>query len=681
MKSKILLVGIIGLVSGLLATDDAEAHGPAVVPTIINLNAAPLPGIIPALTPGTTPLPTGFPGGTTPGGGSNPPSGGGGVTPGGTATPGTTTPGGTATPGTTPGGGATPSPTTPGGRATVSGGTTPPATPSGGGGTTPSGARPGPGALPAAGGTTPRGRKNASAPGLSWEGWWVANRERFLRPRLPRVSRTQAGVVDHVEQARRDEIRLRVAIVAILREALTDSSADVRRGAAVALGKIGAPAAPAMLREALRDSDQSVRESALLAIGLLRGPRCVDQLVAVLDDTADGRQLLGLSRRRSIPASFRRHAATALGLAGRTAIEAAPRLLDLAVDNDTPATLAEASLHALGMIEANDAAPQLLELANKRSTPSLVRSTAIAALAKIGDRGALSGCVEALAHSDAAVRRSAAVSVGRLATDADKTAIHALKRTVRTDSDRATRNFAIMALGEIGSTEARDALLAILRSARGQARGFAALALGVHACEHGDDEADALAERLLKVARHDDNDRVRGAAATALGLMRRTEAVPTLIAMLEGPRQASNRLDAALALGLVGDRRGTKPVRDAMAETTDPALRILGALALGLIGDDTAVDALTEALARDGGLALSGATLVGLGRIGGAGVVDAIGKMARTTGHKQAPLRAAAARALGALGDREDVPALGAVGMHGNFADWSGGLRVVFGKL
>ena len=597
----------------------------------------------------------------------------------------------TPVPGFTPGGRATPGNITPGGRAaptpTPAPGTTPSGTPTGTPGTTPSPApvrppagvvRPGSGGV-ATGATTPRGRKMSSHAGLAWEYWWVANRDRFLRPRLGRnVSRTQAGAVDLASLARRDDVRLRVSVVPILQQALGDPSPAVRRDAAIALGKVGAPAAPAMLRDALRDTNRSVRQAAILGLGLMKGPRCVDQLTAVLGNTLAGRKLVGLAR---IPNSSRAHAATALGLAGPSAHNAVPALLDVAENKRTADSVAEAAVHALGMIEAVDAAPRLLGMANRRDGSTTVRAAAVAALAKIGDRGALESCVGLLKHRDAAVRRSATVAIGRLANSADNDAVRALIQTARADADQATRHFALMALGEAGGSEARDALVATLRSGSGATRGFAALALGVQAREHGDPEADDLTTWLKKVVRHDDNDRVRGAAATALGLMERHDAVPTLLAMLDGPRRSTNRIDAALALGLVGDVRATKPLKEATATTKDPALRIIGALSLGLIGDASAIKALTEALTRDGGLALSGATLVGLGRIGGVDVVDAIGDMTRRSGRSQSDLRASAVRALGSLSDRRAMPAAAFATIDTNFADWSSSMKDRLGKL
>jgi hypothetical protein len=65
-----------------------------------------------------------------------------------------------------------------------------------------------------------------------------------------------------------------------------DGKADVRRAAAVGLGKIGDPAGLAPLRKMLRGSgDWADRLAAARALGLLGGPEAEDELIRALDDS------------------------------------------------------------------------------------------------------------------------------------------------------------------------------------------------------------------------------------------------------------------------------------------------------------------------------------------------------------------------------------------------------------
>ena len=59
--------------------------------------------------------------------------------------------------------------------------------------------------------------------------------------------------------------------LAALTEALHDKDADVRRVAAIALGKLGDPSAISALTEALHDEKAWVRETAAIALRKLQG--------------------------------------------------------------------------------------------------------------------------------------------------------------------------------------------------------------------------------------------------------------------------------------------------------------------------------------------------------------------------------------------------------------------------
>ena len=98
----------------------------------------------------------------------------------------------------------------------------------------------------------------------SWLHWWEANRERYLVPVVqgrPDQGDTNETLVPLREQA-----------VAALTAALADPYAGTRAAAALALGRIGDPAATeALIRIAESDKDPGVVHHAITAIGLAGG--------------------------------------------------------------------------------------------------------------------------------------------------------------------------------------------------------------------------------------------------------------------------------------------------------------------------------------------------------------------------------------------------------------------------
>ncbi len=79
--------------------------------------------------------------------------------------------------------------------------------------------------------------------------------------------------------------------VKLLIAALENSDADVRRGAAEALGKVGGARAVEPLVAALRDDNWRVRRSVAEALGKVGNARAVESLIAALkDDDSDVRQ-------------------------------------------------------------------------------------------------------------------------------------------------------------------------------------------------------------------------------------------------------------------------------------------------------------------------------------------------------------------------------------------------------
>lgn len=214
----------------------------------------------------------------------------------------------------------------------------------------------------------------------------------------------------------------------------------------------------------------------------------------------------------------------------------------------------------------------------------------------------------------------------------------------------------------------------------------------------GEDEDGACADRLAELPRSRRGDardllvsmlaKVRGGTADdlveVLARLRTVEAAEHAL----GSRSAVSRARAARVLGLMRDQRHTPELVGALADRS-PEVRLVAARALGMVGDPSAAGAVLGALAGSGGaLGIPASTaaeaLIGMGvgtaaalqaglrsehaavRNVAAGVAE-VGLFTSTAPRLRVLLasdpdpevRRTAARALGQLGGREDVSALG----------------------
>ncbi len=400
--------------------------------------------------------------------------------------------------------------------------------------------------------------------------------------------------------------------------ALKDADWEVRGAAAEALVRIGAPAVPALVG-ALKDENGWVRGAAAEALGRVGDPRAVPALVGALEDAEEW---------------VRRAAAGALGRIGDR--EAVPALVGALEDADW--WVREAAAEALGRIGDREAVPALTEAL--KDAYERVRRAAAWALGEIGDREAVPALVGALKDADREVRRAAAGALGRIG---DREAVPALLGALKDENERV-RWAAAGALGEIGDREAVPALVGALKDADAEVRRAAAGALG----RIGDREAVPALVGALK----DADGEVRRAAAGALGRIGDREAVPALVGALKDADERV-RWAAAGALGRIGDREAVPALIGALKDA-DWGVRWAAAVALREIGDREAVPALVGAL-KDENERVRWAAAGALGRIGDPQAVPALIGALKDADWE---VRGAAAGALGRIGNREAVPAL-----------------------
>lgn len=276
-------------------------------------------------------------------------------------------------------------------------------------------------------------------------------------------------------------------------EMLGDKNADLRYNATIALREMGGDAEPAVkpLILALRDKDEDVRASAAVALGAVGEP-AVGVLIESLGEKDAG---------------IRRGAAIGLGQVGPKAKKAVPALIKAAQDDDAGAR--GEAIRALGMIGDKDAVKPLMSQLSAKDADT--RRLAAGALGEIGVESgpAAETLVRLLEDEERSVRETATVALLRIG----KPSVEPLEKSLK-DRKRATeaRVLALVALGAIGedSAPAAQTTAEQLKDKDASVRLYAAMALG----RMGPKAKSA--EKALREATKDDDPSVAEAAEQAL---------------------------------------------------------------------------------------------------------------------------------------------------------------------
>ncbi len=220
---------------------------------------------------------------------------------------------------------------------------------------------------------------------------------------------------------------------------LREPAPRARTAAVAALGFFGAPAVPA-LAGALRDADAQVRVGAARALGQI-GPGARDAVTALVQALRDGE------------ARVRFDAAVALGRIGPAAGDAVPALGALLRD---PAGEVRVGA-AMGLGGIGPAAQETVPaLAQALRDPNVVlRMSAASALAGIGPaaKAAVPALVQALRDGNTSVRSSAAAALGQIGPEA-RDAVGELRRLAESDPGQD-----MPATGRDGVLRQKEALL------------------------------------------------------------------------------------------------------------------------------------------------------------------------------------------------------------------------------
>lgn len=506
---------------------------------------------------------------------------------------------------------------------------------------------------------------------------------------------------------------VRDRVVPVLLAALEkERNPDVLTGASLALAKLGEtrtdPDAKirAAIERQLASSNQEVAESAAVALGILGDPASTPRLASLLRGDETARKVTGQAE---IPDRTRAFAAYALGLVGARATNVDVRryaALELcaALERDESASqdVRVACTIALGLVRVeperlpdtsaitgpsasreNELAWLSKRLADARQT-DLVRAHVPVALARIA-YGGRSEVREPLVHSllanlethskaPALVQQSSVIALGLLADNdgdtADRDALAALLRTTR-EGDALARRLAWISIGRVGARagaaaggdegvqRARTALMAGLETENGLVRPWVALGLGVleQARVRGGDTVAPDSLRALRGALESHASPAEaGAYCLALGLCRDTASRERIEREAVRTQDDELQSQAALALGLLGDRQSIEPLRRIVLDARQRPLVLRdSAIALGLLGDHELVAFLVTWLREASNLGLLSATAGALGWVGDQRAIEPLCALVES---RETPdrARAFAAVALGLLCDKDLLP-------------------------
>jgi HEAT repeat protein len=611
-------------------------------------------------------------------------------------------PGDTPGPGTNPGQGG---PATPGNKqGPATGGNGPPIGP--------------PGAGPRGGAIGGVHSRNNQTGGFDqWEFWWENNDDPFLalkaRMRNALVKSQASGLLGHrqaLETGRRPTASdVMDTIVPALLAVVDSKEADLADSAVLALARIvpieHADAVLPAIRKTLAHDAKSAREAATLALGVLGAPEAVADLRTLLLDLPEGRR--ATNHPDGVEPQVRAFAAAALGLIGVP--QSAADLERVVRDPKVGATddLKAVALLALGMVRGGheEIVPFLQDALADTRLPQLVRAQAPIALARIAAQPDGMGAARAALHASLArfldekstdVKRSLAVALGRIANPGDVEVLDGLTDAVERATDTTTRDFALIALAEIGARDDDVAhhepahkrleqlfTLTLDRPEHAVDRPFGAIALAIWARNANlerrflDGARDAIAARFEK----ENNPSFKGAMAVSLGLLGSLDHGDLLAAQFEESRDPSFRGYAAIGIGLMLDRRHSDALLGAIdGKGLAPKFKLQLARALGLLGDPKAVATLLTQFKEATTLGEQTATVEAVGLIGDRDAIAPLIALVRDTS-ETGIRRGLAAVGLGLLAEKSELPWNAVFTVDSNYRAKTAALAEIFDIL
>jgi HEAT repeat protein len=257
------------------------------------------------------------------------------------------------------------------------------------------------------------------------------------------------------------------ATLDLLMAQLTAEDLEVRRSAAVALGRIGDSRATSALVNTL--ADQSLAIDAVIALGQIGDPNAVDGLLKLIgSEDASLRQAVVSALNSVMPPSMSERIIPLLHDLDPNVRESAVKIAGYFGYPDAAGALVElsrdevervrcAAIEHLPFVE-DERVLDVLAQALKDETPS-VRAAAARALGNMDDPQAVERLIEALSDEDVWVRYFSARALGRRR---DKGCVEALKRVIETDKFNHVRIAALDSLGQIGGQRVAEIVAEVI---------------------------------------------------------------------------------------------------------------------------------------------------------------------------------------------------------------------------
>lgn len=463
---------------------------------------------------------------------------------------------------------------------------TPWPSPSGG---TPSGGT-GSGSGGGAGGTRAGGGGSGAG---SWEKWWELNKWQYtVAARADVVLSGGGDAIPTADESSKAKTMLTEWLVA----QCAHEYYDIRSASALALGKSGDKSATETLVKLLDDSNREVQESAVLALGLMKDEKVLATIVE---------RVLAVTTH---PGRLRAAGAIALGFIGSKA--ATPELAKVLFDPKSDNEVKYGALAGLGLLADESAGPHLIKVLFDKKLDEALRAYAATALGKCGvtvftlAEGGKEQPINVpkyLGHilkgeqKERMLAQSAVQAIGALeALDQFETVYGVLEN----HRDKPTQNYAALVLARLakkGSDKhkaaARNRLEKLLDGRNHDARGFAAIALGLLG------EAPS-AVPLRKSFENESDPSLKAACAIGLGLLKDEASVPAFQGKIMASSDTKLRGYCCIALGLIGHQNAVKDLERVVEISTVPELKAAAAISLAMMGNQRAMPVLLKSLSE-----------------------------------------------------------------------------------
>ncbi|MHC4943371.1 MAG: HEAT repeat domain-containing protein [Planctomycetota bacterium] len=517
-----------------------------------------------------------------------------------------------------------------------------------------------------------------------WQFWWESNKDRYLnlKDRLSQTGNvsgssgflTGRGRKEAAASSKRPTPEIiNQEIVPALKRAMKEDHPDILDSTVLALARITRPEYASLVLDDIMklvgSKHQTAMEAASLSLGVLGAADPAADIYELMIDSARGQQLVG---KHEVPAMVRGFAALSYGLINPPG--GADRLMTIikrAPDKDKD--LKGCAITALGLMKENEAREKivnyLIKLMDDSKMDPLIQASVPTALGKIGDSVALSRLVKGFKDDkvDDRVRMSCTLALGILASIEDKEVIDLLKAYIGKGKDAQTRHFCYIAMAQIAARdeepeknmethqEISKFFLRDIVKGKQTHKPWAGLAAALHAQKIEIFQADVI-DKVTEVFKKDKNPSYRSAMAVALGLLSAKRSADILFDELERSKDKAFKGYLCVSLGLMNHKAAAERIRKiAATEVTNFRLRLQAATALGLMGDVDAVDVLIKALKEGQTVTVTSSAAQALGLIGD---ISAIAPLRKILEDRKANdlARAFAAVALGIIGEKTDLP-------------------------